>query len=42
MVDRTPAYESAMKKKKKVRRENQVLSASGIIREDLRHKVKYL
>jgi len=42
LVDRTPAYESTMKKKKKVRRENQVISQQGILRPDLRHKVKFL
>jgi len=42
MVDRTPAYESTMKKKKKARRENQVLSASGIIRPDKRERPHYL
>jgi len=41
-VDRTPAYESTMKKKKKVRRENQVLSKSGIIHPDKRHSARFL
>jgi len=42
LVDRTPAYESTMKKKKKVRRENQVLSKSGIIHPDKRHSARFL
>lgn len=42
LVDRTPAYEPGLKKKKKARRENQVISQQGIIRRDLRTKIKYL
>jgi hypothetical protein len=40
MVDQGPRYEG--QKKKKPRRENQVLSKSQIIRPDKRNKAKYL
>jgi hypothetical protein len=40
MVNQTPVYDNAVRKKK--RRENQVLSKSGIIRPDKRKKAKFL
>lgn len=41
MADQTPRFENAMRKRKP-RRENQVMSKSQIIRPDKRNKVKYL
>ena len=41
MVDQTPKYENSMRKRKG-RRENQVVGKSGIIRPDRRKKAKYL
>ena len=41
MVNQGPKFDNALRKKKK-RRENQVMSQSGIIRPDKRHKAKFL
>jgi hypothetical protein len=41
MVNQTPRFET-LRRKKKGRRESQVIGKSGIIRPDLRKKAKYL
>lgn len=41
MVNQTPKFENAMKKRRKSNG-NQVPSKAGILRPDKRHKVKYL
>lgn len=41
MVDQTPRYDNQMRKRRG-RRENQVIGKAGIIRPDKRKKAKYL
>lgn len=41
MVDQLPKFDNAVKKRKR-RRENQVIGKAGIIRPDKRKKVRYL
>lgn len=41
-VDQGPRYDNQVRKKKRRQHDNQVISKQGIIRPDLRKKVKYL
>jgi hypothetical protein len=42
MVDQRPVFDNSVRRRKRPRRENQVLSRKGIIRPDKRRKAKYL
>lgn len=42
MVNQTPAFDNAIRKKKRKQHGNQVISKAGIIRPDKRQKARYL
>lgn len=42
MIDQTPKYDNQVRKRRRGRRENQVMGKGGIIRPDKRMKCKYL